>query len=72
MVTQAASGGFWVVQRAMGPVAMRGNHRTAAVARAVEAAAEVAWAAAEATGAAVGLAAATAGHGAHTLSARPA
>ena len=61
-----------MVQRAMGPVAMRGNHRTAAVARAVGAAAEVARAVAEAKGVAGGLEVGTAGHGAHMLSARPA
>ena len=61
-----------MVRRAMGPVAMRGNHRTAAVARAVGAAAEVARAVAEAKGVAVGLEVGTAGHGAHTLAARPA
>ena len=56
----------------MGPVAMRGNHRTAAVARAVGAAAEVARAVAEAKGVAGGLEVGTAGHGAHMLAARPA
>ena len=70
-----ALGECWAARRATDPVAMRDSRRTAVGARAAGGAAEgprVEAARGEATEAAGGLEVGTAGHGAHTLSARPA